>query len=74
MLFLVIIYLFPFPQLESFHSFLPVLENDSNQMESILLPRRSSVPLGFVSPNIQANATAIVPMRTAKTASNFLTP
>ena len=37
-------------------------------------PRRSSVPLGFVSPNIQANETAIVAIRTAKNASNFLTP
>lgn len=37
-------------------------------------PTRSSEPLGFVSPNIHANEKAIVAIRTAKTASSFLTP
>jgi hypothetical protein len=38
------------------------------------LPTRSSLPLGFASLNIQPKATAIMPMRTAKKASNDLTP
>ena len=38
------------------------------------LPRRSSLPLGLASPNIHANEIAITPMRTAKKASNVLTP
>ena len=38
------------------------------------LPIKSSFPLGFVSANIQANDRAMVAMRTANTASSFLTP
>jgi hypothetical protein len=38
------------------------------------LPIKSSFPLGFASANIQANHKAMVAMRTANTASSFITP
>jgi hypothetical protein len=39
-----------------------------------ILPIRSSSSLGFVSKNIHAKEKPIVPMKIAKTPSNFLTP
>jgi hypothetical protein len=38
------------------------------------LPTRTSTPSGFASPNIHAKERAIIAIRTAKNASNFLTP